>query len=368
MNSGVNLNSESIALRASFLLADETVSAGDGYFTINFEEYYNAKKFSQKAKLVEAHYEKSNDEHAKDISAALEMYRGLQKIKHKPGQLITQLKKLEITIEGIYRDMKAGFLAVMEKSGLAQLKPLTEEEYFSAWYYDIANSETDDPEHMPASKVMLLSMPEEDRENVVHFLTQEFYNKGFFDSEFVTTQVLNNKPVAERTYFKHCFTLPNINLLSAVEIKTIRGQLHASSSVFNAKVNEWITLFKNKDGANASRSFFKKEVLASAGTLQKSIEENELLRHYGNLQNNDVKVELHAGAVPALMIWEFYSYHKIITEKTTEILKREAAKEEWKNKFLPVLVLRLPDYPMVPRSQQESGEDIKPVKKSISVD
>ncbi|MBK5286439.1 MAG: hypothetical protein JJE25_13655, partial [Bacteroidia bacterium] len=344
------------------------VSAGDGYFTINFEEYYNAKNFSQKAKLVEGHYEKSNDEHAKDISAALEMYRGLQKIKHKPGQLIARLKKLEITIESIYRDMKAGLLEVMEKSGLPQLKPLTEEEYFSAWYYDIHNPETDDTEHMPASKVMLLSMPEEDKENVVHFLTQEFFNTGFYDSEFVTTQVLNNKPVAERTYFNHCFTLPNINLLSALEIKTIRGQLHASSSVFNAKVNEWMTLFKSKDGESKSKSFFQKEILPSAAELQKRIEENELLRHCSNLQDNDVKIEVYAGAVPAPMIWEFYSYHKVISEKTIEILKREAAKEEWKNKFLPVLILRLPDYPMIPKVQVESGEDIKPVKKSISVD
>ena len=81
-----------------------------------------------------------------------------------------------------------------------------------------------------------------------------------------------------------------------------------------------------------------------------------------------MKMELHVGVIPAFFLWEFYSHYKIIIEQTKEILNKEQEGDEWKNKFLPVIIARLPDYPMIRAPKQLAEEDIKPVKKSIQID
>ena len=366
--SRIDLKAESIALRAALLLADDAVTAGQGVTIIDFNNFYTPKKFFQKAAMIEIYYEKKEDDKAEGIREIIATYKVIQKIKHKPGQLIARIKKLENSIDALFNDIKREYYEGFEKNGLPQLNPLMDEDYFNAYWIDSHNPETEKENQIAASTLLLNRMKDAEKGPVIFLLTPEFFFSEFYSEEIIKTSKDKRWYQPEKIYFERCLALPNINLLSAPEIKKIRAELQPSAQPFCRLMDEWIGMPRNDEDTFETKPFLKKKILSAAAALQKNIDSNELLNHYKNLQDNQAVMELIAGEIPVSMLWEFFKHYSVINEETNAVLLKEKEKAPSFPKRFPVLLVRLPGNSEAPATQKKEMEDVAPVKKSISID
>ena len=127
-------------------------------------------------------------------------------------------------------------------------------------------------------------------------------------------------------------------------------------------------MLRNDEDTFKTKPFLKKKILPAAAALQKSIDSNELLSHYKNLQDNEVVIEIIAGEIPVSMLWEFFKHYSVINEETNAVLLKEKEKAPSFPQRLPVLLVRLPGNSEAPATDKKEMEDVAPVKKSISID
>ena len=183
--SRIDLKAESIALRAALLLADDAVSAGMSVSIIDFNNFYAPKKFFQKATMIEIYYDKREDAKAEEMRQIIAAYKTAQKIKHKPGQLIARIKKLENSIDALFNDIKREYYEGLENSGLPQLNPLMDEKYFNAYWIDSHNPETEKENQVAASTLLLNRMKDAAKGPVIFLLTPEFFFSEFYSEEII---------------------------------------------------------------------------------------------------------------------------------------------------------------------------------------
>ncbi|HLG33467.1 MAG TPA: hypothetical protein VI757_01190 [Bacteroidia bacterium] len=367
-DSRIDLKVESIALRAALLLADDAVTAGMSVSIIDFNNFYTPKKIYQKATMLEIYYDKKEDAMAEEIRQIIAGYKAMQKIKHKPGQLIARLKKLENSIDALFNDVKKEYYEVHEKNGLPQLNPLMDEDYFNAYWIDSHNPEKEKENQIAASTLLLNRMKDAEKGPVIFLLTPEFFFNEFYTEEIIKSSKDKRWYQPEKIYFERCLVLPNINLLSAPEIKKIRAELQPSAQPFCRLMDEWIRMPRNDEDTFKTKPFLRKKILSAAAALQKNIDSNELLNHYKGLQDNQVVIELIAGEIPVSMLWEFFKHYSVIKEETNAVLLKEKEKVSSFPKRLPVLLVRIPGNSEAPATQKKEMKDVAPVKKSISID
>jgi hypothetical protein len=259
-------------------------------------------------------------------------------------------------------ELNKNIIEIYTRTGIMELSRLEEESVFE---FQHVGDEPENPDKIPyqvkASDVLSLKLQEEDVGANLFILPAEFYNEEF--SEKIESYRQNAN--IGNFYLEHCFTLPNINLLNAEELKAIRNRLRQPGTPFRMATDEWITLCHNNAEKEQRVRYFNASLLPSVAALQLAITNNEILNYCQNLRNFKSEIKIFIGELPVKLIWDFYKHFGAIHDSTWQALEQQGLPDcgSW-----PVMILSLqkPVDNTVPESNDETVEPVS-IKKSILI-
>ncbi|HLG33466.1 MAG TPA: hypothetical protein VI757_01185 [Bacteroidia bacterium] len=365
--SKLNKRFEALALKVGFLLSDCVNSVGTAYCDIYFEHYSEKKNTMEKVEFIEMFITK-HPELEKDFSAADYKYaiKGLKQRGHMSQQDIVMKKRLDSAVNGMYETVKEIFSKQLLSDGLIQLKPISEKKEMGIFAVSLSEEEKDTEEYVPMSRVLMQKLPGAESPELF-ILPFEFFIPSFFRPDDIVSGAEHSDALSKSGYLQKCFEFPNINMLSATELEAIRAQLKPPGEAFRKQMDEWNLLSQKTSDAAETNRYFIEYILPAAHALFEAIERNELLRHLSRLQNDEVKTSVMVGELSLPLIWDFFKFAEVPREKSWNKLMEEKEKDISLNRRVPVIVLYNDSYSITSPAEHETGSDMKPVKKSISI-
>lgn len=362
--SKIHQQHESVALRACYLLSDTVATAGNSTYVIWMEEHSEEMSLKNKIRLLGEHF--GDEFNSKKFLLAIEQ---AEKIKHMPPKQLIAHKKLVASIHNLYKAMIQETMQDFNGTGLKVLKDIIDGEVFGVYSMHDHDKEYEDKQHVPASKLLRFELPEPEKEPVVFCLPPEFFSDLW--TEKFSTHTDSQAKQVNQCWLHKCFTFPNINQLSALELTALRKQLETTGLEFRKQTDVWFSLCETGNAEN-SVQHFQKNILSHAASLQAAIAQSQLLKNIAQTQRSSVKLEVWMGEMPVTMLWKFYETAQVIDKPTVEKLNQALQTEpQWHNR-VPVMVLKSPpennqDHAPV-KSESQNVPEIQSVRKSISVD
>ncbi len=375
--SRIHQRTESVALRACYLVCDSILAAGTSCENIWYSDMMQKLNYTQKIQIIEAHY-KNTDNPLVEAGQFISLWKQTQKVKYKNPKQIVMLKKFEAAIDTLYKKILAEMKEGVDRTGLPELKGLVDGKSIGFIGMLQANLESEENNANPASKLLKGELPEEEdktprntNERAIFCLTPEFFIEALSANRKIYTYRDEEAKDITNCWLHKCFTFPNINLLSAIELQSIRKLLEPVSAEFKKQADAWIKIC-DEPGTGDTLALFQKNVLPHTASLQAAIAQADLIKHIYTSQRSDANLELWMGEIPVEVFWQFYKTFEVIHDATWNILSQALQNEtKWK-KRVPVMALRVPvpeNYqpPETETASQETPE-VKSVRKSITVD
>lgn len=367
-NSAIHRGGESVALRIGYLISDYVVSIGTTGFEILFSTWFNPPKLEQKVEWMEKFYANRGEEMQLKAANVKETMKALRKIKHLDKEGIVTLKKFEKAVDVLFQMAKAEALEEKKETGLPQLESLYTGEVFGGYASSLNTPEHPEENAYAVSQLLSLDLPDLEEGMSLFLLTHEFFlfqenkNQKWFSVGSSEAKATDNM------YFEKCLTFPQVNILNAVELKTLRQQFEPLSIPFRKAVDRWMELCYNNVESKETLAHFRQQVQTNAAPLNNLIKQNEVLNHYQRLFNQAGNTNVWLGEVPVKYIWEFYREGKAIEDESWEKLMQIYETRNLNGKRWPVIVIEIPEAKDVAKEMAQTQHEIKAVKKSISVD
>ena len=375
--SKVHQQTESVAIRLAYLLCREISCVGNSSETIWVEDLLKKASIQQQLFLIESDAKKSGTDFA-DVEAFIQTWKTAEKVKHKTPQQIKIQKKVEASIRNLYEDIANEIIERCALTGLPALRSLTGTGTLGFVPMNSENLESNEGKFTAASVFLKDEphpnhpLPETPSENRALFcLTPEFFFNQVFDPGTIynTNQAEARQP--QNSWLHKCFTIPNINLLSAVELQTTRKLLDPVGAEFRNQGNNWIKITDGIEEGD-SVSYFQKNVLPHAASLQAAIMQNDLLKYLQASQRSDANIEVWMGEIPMTLMWSFYKTFEVIGDATWNILQQALPTDPKYKRRVPVMILKIAT-PQLPESVSptNAAENLPPLvsaRKFITTD
>ena len=371
-------NIESILLRFGILLAEEVRIAGDGYAFVNPQEVFAVKKIEDKiifTLTMGGGNELSPEEQTIEIEKQLNFVKTMKRMKHPlPAQIVIQ-KKYERGMEVAYQNTLNFLTQGAKVSGLQILNEFCNEDdllipYFTHMMEENAEDEKGGQYKMTNLLQFKFDLGEWQEEKAIPPLigvSGQIFGEGFRKNRKWVTSDDKDAKALNIMYTEPLCLMPNLNILLASELKSIRVQLLPITEKWNQLLNQWIE--KAIHNQPDSVDFFVKEIMPVNAQLKELIENNEYIKNTYKLQPQ-LQIELMIGEVPIYELWEFYEHMNLLKPESFEILK--ALKAEGKfNYRIPFISFQHVSNDgdetnfSVPTEQENI---IKPTKKSLNID
>jgi len=365
-NSGLHLHLESFALRIGYLLSEKVISAGTSYISIEYEKLSKTNKpeemldrINDYHKAYSPDYDPKTDEQQRQV---LKMHR---KVKHHNQQTIVGYKLFEKALIKEFNRVNNEWLELHKRWGLPQLSPLVDGENMDIIACNMKSPESTLHNFMAVSHFMLLEDPEGDLP-FVFILTPEFFLPEWIGNWKIMKADHAWAAKPENLYLQECFSLPNINLMEATELKTVRNELAPALAEFHAKTNEWLALIKDKP-AESSR-YFSKQLMNAAASVLPSLGDNVLLQQCSSLLKDKVMLDIYMGEAPLYALWDYFRHFKAIPDESWKKLEEARAAGLLAKKRVPIMVLNQNISSMPPAKEAAKDDELLPAKKSLSID
>jgi hypothetical protein len=369
LGSRLNQQLESFSLRVSYLLADYVASAGNSSQDIWFDDVFKGADPISQLMVIETFYKNTNEPMA-EAGQFKDILKKLAKVKHPNPQQIMIRKNLEKKVEALFKAVVAEMRTVTELTGLMELEPLLDGKTFGLYPMNGRDPEDEGQARIAASKLLTFQLPDPEQGPEFFFLSAEFMLAEFTGKGTVYYAHEPEAAHTENCWMHKCFTLPNINLLKAVELQAVRQQLTMPGAEFRKQCDNWM---KGDEGRSGEESIaqFRKNILPHVASLQAAILQNEVLRHCSSIQNHEAKIDLYMGEVPLPILWNYFEHYKVIQEPTRKKLNELLENDKGLNRRIPVMHLSSANAKQADENTAAAREEVpevKPVKKSISVD
>jgi hypothetical protein len=231
------------------------------------------------------------------------------------------------------------------------------------------SSENDAEPYVPFSSILMRQVPATDGMDLF-CLPAEFFSNKFLSTLPIGTAANSKEARKGKGYFQHCFSLPNVNLLSVLEMETIHEEINKASAPFLEKVSQWMKSVYNGDAPSDTAHFLDKEILPATAVILHVLSENKILTNVSLQQNNELQVDIYLGEIQHGSILDFYKEYKVVPEATLKALDAAMTKEA-REKRVPFMAVRVKNHRVtgdLEEAQPKAEEPIVlPVKKSISL-
>ncbi len=364
----IDKGGESVALRIGYLLGDYAVSAGTSGFDICFNTWFNPPKVEQKVAWIEKFYEQRGEESSLKVEEVKRTMKALRKIKHLDKQGIVIQKKFEKAVDTLFQIAKGEALEEKMKTGLPQLEPIYDGKVLGGYSTNLGAPEQPEKHDYAASQLLSLDLPDPEEGLSLFFLTHEFLLVQDNNKRKWYSARDSAASSAQNMYFEKFFSFPALNILNAVELKTVRQQLEPLAIHFRKAVDRWMELCYQPASPKETLEHFRQQVQIHAAPINMLIKQNEVLEHYKRLVNQQAVINVYMGEVPVKLIWDFYREGKAIADETWDKLMQLYETKNLSGQRWPVMVIEIPEAKIVMQENNTPQHDVKPVKKSISVD
>jgi hypothetical protein len=362
--------SESVCLRIAYMLCENMASAGDSYNAIFYEHYEERQKTESKINFIDNHF-KSTNEKTEWNSALIKLrLKNFSKLKHPSPAEIVAKKKVDKYIRDMYAYATAGVRAALFTSGLMQLQKLFENhDELRCICTTLEAPEKESEDFVPYSKILKRKVEATDGSDLF-FLPSEFFDVEFFNQWSIGESAGSKEARKGNGYVQHCFSLPNLNLLSVTELEHLHDEIKKVAGPFWQKTNEWMKMVYEGKDASVTTKLMEKEIMPATASMLHLLAENEILVNASRLQNDELVIDMYLGEVSVEIIWNYYKHTKVIGDETWQKLLEAKDDDEFKSRRWPFMAMRVSNASLMEINQEEKTEEFKiaPVKKYISID
>lgn len=333
-NAGTSISQqmESLAIRASYVVCNSFICAGTSLQTACMREFYKQAGFEHKVLFIETHAQANQMDFA--ASEVLRLWKQMKKVKYKNAQQLRVSRDIEATINKLFNSAMDEMMDRMNLTGMPVLAELLGADGAYVLQMDLNDGEKQ-TERVTAASTLLKGesndlASEKDFETPqgksLFCVTHEFFTDIFAERGPIYGMEEQQAGQAANVWMRKCFTFPNLNLLNALELKSVKKALEIPGAEFRRQCNECIEKADADAEANV-RDIFKKNILPHAASLQAAIAQNEILRRLYATQHSTATIELWMGEVPTEILWKFYKTFNVIEDNTWEVLS-EALKND----------------------------------------
>lgn len=361
--SAISSYDEAFALRAAYLISEQAIATGVApnliYFTDLFHDNLSTKMQLHFMELFCNHYGWS------DFFPVIENFKNIfqsaNKLKHPPPQVIAAKKKVEYLLRKEYLDLRKHIIKCEAQQGLTPLRPLMKEGEFSFINTEISEPEKKTENKTAVSEIMQTGFDREGlKEGLCLMLTDDFFTSETGRQLTIVPSATTEAMQPTSSYGQTLFALPDLNLLTAAELLSIRQAIQPQAASFQKAVRQWVSSFE--EGKEQSQiSTFNNELIPAASTLAEALSANPLLR-----QQTEPVAEVLAVSLPITVVWQQYRECKTIPDESWQ--KMQEMKEEIAQKMQPVFIIRYKDREAFRQRHLNEEQTLRSVKKSIAID
>jgi hypothetical protein len=302
------------------------------------------------------------------LAKYIEIFRDSQKrtkaIKHLPKNLLIPFKSLENQMNKILMEWGNFYIDIGKEAGFDVLFPLLERDAFDAYTIDEPGGK-ETFTSINKLDVYKHNKPAKSAFELVWLMPFTFFSEILLPQNCCTVvkDIEPNKP-----FLVKAFELPNLNILTTQELKSLQKQLPYQITDFQQTVDEWA---KECYKGNASKIFTETLEPLFAATSN-ALDNNDILQHCNNVHFGKARTTVFMGAVSPLDIWTFYCNEGQLTIEEKQEL--EADYSSGSNYFVPIMFFaKNADIyqPIVVEDAEVSDkiiDDIVSAKKNINVD
>jgi len=310
----------------------------------------------QKAQMV-YQFQINEPEARAAFDSFFEQQRQMKRVKHLPNNLFVLNKHMERGMKIVLKDWIDNLCRCLKKDGFFTFSHNFDRGILVNFFFGSSGIVQED---LVIDDKQLFSNEVTNPEvaNPIWLLAEGFYSHLYFDEGAITSpeSIIEGKP-----YLVKCLKIPNINLLTGEELMLVREAVAKHTTSFRAETDVWATqCYTAKNGADC----FKEKVMPLMPTMQDAIDNDPLLKQWGNIDSVKNTSAIYFGEVTPEMIWKYYKNNLLIPDEMYNTLIEEyKLKEEY---TIPVMVfayhldsLKLKETPQENEIPKDSVESVR---------
>jgi len=348
-------------VNVAYVLSDTTYLLGNTIFFLYFEEEFKRRDLMQRAHMV--HKFQVNEP---ETNTAFENFFIQQKqaksVKHLPNNLYILNKKMQRDMDIILKDWVDKLCKSMKEAGFYAFSHNFDPGILINYFLTSTGLNQQDL-LLDDKQLFSNQLLKADMDKMIWLLAEGFYSHQYFSKGAITE---TNAVEEGKPYLIKCLKVPNINLLNGTELRLVRDAIINHTASFRAEAGAWAKqCYTNKNGIET----FKEKLLPLMATVQDAIDNDPLLKQWGNIDSVKNTSAIYFGEVSPEMLWSYYKDNLVLNEELhNQLIEEYAAKE---NYTIPVMVfayhldsLKLKEPPQENEIPQES---VKPVRKYVEI-
>ncbi len=297
-----------------------------------------------------------------------ELLKMINKRKHKTSQDLYILRKIEGSVNDIYdyswkdeheRISKLGFMQltheIVAQGGISFIKILEE-----------IPKHKEEGMHI-MSELLQLNFEKPAQRNVAFLLSDEFLQFELVKEEMKIME--NDRMHKSDIILHHCFTIPNLILLTMPEMQLLRRKIVAVGSSFNAEANKWISMFYDPQISPQERLLFlNDEVISKASFIQKSLEVSPILEPFYGKKYKSARLHIHVGEASFSLLLNYYKHFGVLTDKIWKKLQDALQSDNRLQGRFPIMVVQNTNLTNTDDLIITNEKDILTTKKYLAID
>ena len=358
-----DLPADAFGIRMAYLISDYLNLIGNSTYLITMEATLKTFSLAQRVKLL---YDLPNCEEEFKMIAEnyFDFTKQIRSMKHPPNNIFLAGRKLEKIIETTVQDWIENFKVNLDKSGFNGLLELSDYINFGIHHAHkiVGKSENG---HLCGFEVINNLQPENAIGNSIWMQSSFFYHTDFFETMVATSVDMMEE---DMPYFIKAFELPNLNILNATELKSIKAQIATDLLPFSTKMDEWALQCYKSGGTN----YFIEKIFPSFVQIQESLDNNPILHHLSSIKEGKTTISVYIGEVSPLIHWKFYHHHNMLSDIEYDTLVNNY--NELPNSTIPILLYMPTTIGLNLGEEEEKTEEeeipttIEAVRKHINID
>ncbi len=357
-HSSISLGSESRLLRTGYLLADKTISIGSGGTNIYLDTQLSNATIDEKIAFLLDQKNNLEESAAMNLTETINLFQKSNTVQQSQLQVVTT-QKISEWLNATFTTLAQPIIANLEKSGLSALKDLADNQILqlSPQPFDKENNQW--ITEFLGNSIGINNSPKQ----TLFLIPKEAFSQI---EQATSIQYLHQSSSDTFPFYLPLLELPNLNILTSTELKTVRRELEPYRLSFNKALFNWVTIIHNQeDHATQINTYFSNALAAENEKIQQAIYANELIQMCKNMQHGQdyMRINLAIGTSQQLIkgmaesnmidIEQFNSLYSNVPETMV----------------MPFFCTEIFDNPVsFSQEQNATTEQIYPVKKSLHVD
>jgi|GEM_PF-2198474 len=340
--------SDSYTIKAAYLLSDRVLALGASGVLIEMKGDTNKYTLQQKINKLEiATLKDKNDagyNYVLDVKHAVKQF---SLIKHRTKEQIVANANMERNFQKYYDGCNEGHKFFLMSLGFGDMRTLLEKDILDSYPLELNVKEVledNSPNLKLAASLTKLLYPSGNPDDaLILFVTMDFlddYNELMPEVtkiEDITTE--QQELLDNNVKLWSCLKIDNLDCLSALELKLLRGQVMKEGTAFKKNVHDYIRM--NAENAKSTAEldlYFDDVFFPEAERLQTRMEESEIMRFKNsNVVKGALRFELTIGEASLDYYFTYLEKFNIVDLPTLNFVRDEIKLHKDYPRFVPFI-------------------------------